>query len=120
MKRLLDNFYQSLRQAIKGVGLIWRQEANFRYQSIFGVAVMIAMFIFPTTKIEKIILLVLITMVLILEILNSVIERLVDMFKPRLHNYAKVIKDLMAAVVLLSSCLAAVVGVMIFWPDIFS
>ena len=52
--------------------------------------------------------------VLILELLNTILERLVNLFKPRIHPYAKVIKDMMAAAVLLASLSATIVGILIF------
>ena len=54
--------------------------------------------------------------VLVLELLNSSIERLVDLAKPRLHEEAGTIKDLMAGAVLLASMVAVIVGILIFWP----
>jgi diacylglycerol kinase len=38
--------------------------------------------------------------------------------KPRIHPYARLIKDLMAAVVLISSIVALIVGIIIFYPYI--
>jgi len=54
--------------------------------------------------------------VLILELINTVVERVVDILKPRIHPYARLIKDLMAAVVLISSIVAVIVGIIIFYP----
>jgi len=42
----------------------------------------------------------------------------VDILKPRIHPYAKLIKDLMAATVLITSIVAVVVGILIFYPYI--
>lgn len=55
-------------------------------------------------------------LVLILEVVNSVFEQLVDLLKPRLHYVVGEIKNMMAAAVLLASLAAAVVGGVIFWP----
>lgn len=54
--------------------------------------------------------------VLITELTNTVVERVVDILKPRIHPYARLVKDIMAAVVLISSIMAVVVGVIIFYP----
>jgi len=56
--------------------------------------------------------------VLIMELINTVFERVVDILKPRIHPYARVIKDLMAATVLITSIVAVIVGVIIFYPYI--
>jgi diacylglycerol kinase len=54
--------------------------------------------------------------VLITELTNTVVERVVDILKPRIHPYARLVKDIMAAVVLISAVMAVVVGVIIFYP----
>jgi diacylglycerol kinase (ATP) len=42
----------------------------------------------------------------------------VDILKPRVHPYAQLIKDIMAAAVLIASGGAIVIGVIIFFPYI--
>lgn len=116
------NFSQlvkSFNAAFSGLKIIWRGEQNFRIQVYAAIGVIILMFVFSVGRKDSIILLLLITMVLALEILNSVIERLVDIFKPRLHNYVEAIKDLMAALVLLGSVASAGIGLAVFWPYLF-
>ena len=56
--------------------------------------------------------------VLIMELINTIMERVVDILKPRVHPYVRLIKDLMAASVLLASILAVIVGLIIFIPYI--
>ena len=51
---------------------------------------------------------------------NIVIERLLDFLHPAHHEEVRVIKDLMAAIVLIASFGAAIIGLMIFWPYIFN
>ena len=67
---------------------------------------------------EWIVLLLLIFFVLLLEIVNTVIERMVDILKPRVHVYVKEIKDLMSVSVLLAAALSIIVGLLIFIPHI--
>jgi diacylglycerol kinase len=55
----------------------------------------------------------------VLELLNSIIERFVDMVKPRVHEYARVIKDLSAAAVLIMAITAVILAVLIFWPHLY-
>ena len=74
------------------------------------------MIVFDVTKAEAIVLFFVVFGVLIMEILNTIMERVVDILKPRVHPYAKLIKDLMAASVLLSAILAVVTGLIIFLP----
>mgnify|MGYP003963063213 FL=1 len=54
--------------------------------------------------------------VLILEMLNTVFERLLDLFKPRLHSYVKEVKDIMSAIVLVASIASVIIALLIFVP----
>ena len=59
-----------------------------------------------------------ILLVLALEIINTIFERVIDVCVPRSHPYAKQIKDMMAGAVLLA-CLGSVAeGVIIFLPHL--
>ena len=57
-----------------------------------------------------------ISFVLIMEIINSAFEKIADMFKPRIHVYAEIVKNIMAGAVLISSLTALVIGIIIFYP----
>jgi diacylglycerol kinase len=56
--------------------------------------------------------------VLVLELMNSIFERMVDILKPRIHHYVEDIKDIMAGTVLVASLGSALIGLLIFWPYI--
>lgn len=94
----------------------WKHEQNFRIQVIVALGVIIAMLAFRVSRLEAVALMFVIVAVLVLELLNSVVERFIDLLKPRLSQYAQVIKDMMAAAVFLSSLGAIIVGITIFYP----
>jgi undecaprenol kinase len=54
--------------------------------------------------------------VLAMELLNTALEYFTDLLKPRLHHYVLVIKDTMAAAVLITSLGALIIGLIIFIP----
>lgn len=112
----VQSLIKSIRYASKGVRVVFQTEQNFRIQLIIGILVMAAavFFEFPIWKI--IILLLVVGSVLILELVNSIFERLVDAFKPRIHQYVAEMKDIMAATVLIASMGAVVIGALLFWP----
>ncbi|PIR73373.1 MAG: diacylglycerol kinase [Candidatus Moranbacteria bacterium CG10_big_fil_rev_8_21_14_0_10_35_21] len=111
-------FYQSLNYAVRGLAYALKSEKNFQNEIIIGILVFIAMIYFRITQAEMVILLLVIFGVLIMELLNTVMERIMDMLKPRVHPYVKLIKDLMAASVLVASLLAIIIGLIIFIPYI--
>ena len=111
-------FGRSLRFAWKGIATLARQEQSFRIQLVVALAVLGAIAVLDLQRSETALLLVVTTSVLVLELLNSAVERLVDLFTPRIHRYAEEIKDLMAGAVLVSSIGALLVGVLVFWPHV--
>jgi diacylglycerol kinase len=58
-------------------------------------------------------------LVIIAELVNSAVERITDVLKPRINGYVKEIKDIMAAAVFVSALIAVIVGLIIFVPYIF-
>lgn len=111
-------FGQSIRHAVRGVVLVFKSEQNFRIQSVIGIAVIVLGLFFGISANQFIVVLLLVMAVLALEMINSIFERIVDTFKPRIHPAVRDIKDIMAAAVLVSSIASAVIGITIFWPHV--
>ena len=115
----LKKLFRSFKYALRGFKFVW-QEQNFRIQFVIAVVVIFLMYYLGLSRLEKVALIIVIVSVLALEALNTIFEHLSDILKPRLHNYILIIKDIMAATVLLASIGAVIVGLMIFWPYIFN
>lgn len=111
-------FIRSVRYAFRGIVYAFRHEGNFRLQVAGAIAVLVAIFYLGTSKNETIVLLLLITAVLILELLNTAFEKFVDIVKPRLSDHVRVVKNVMAGAVLLTSITSVVIGIIIFLPYI--
>lgn len=116
LHRLLNSF----RFAWRGLGHLMRSEQNFRAHTVAALAAIILGIYFSIKIWQWCLIVLLIGLVLVLEILNTVFERMVDMLRPRLHEYVGDIKDMMSAVVLVVSLASAVIGVLIFWPYFFA
>lgn len=114
----LQRLRKSFSHALRGVRTVFRTEQSFRIQIIMAILVLILAFWLGVTSFEYIVLLLLIGSILSLELINSVFERIVDAFKPRIHPIVKDIKDIMAATVFITSIIALFVGVTIFYPYI--
>lgn len=115
----LKKLKKSLKFALRGLSILWQNEPNFRWHTIIAIAVIVFMLFIGVDRGDSIIIILVITFIFTLEIANTVVERLVDMLKPRLHTYAESIKDLTAALVLVGSIAAMVIGVLIFYPYFF-
>lgn len=109
-------FKKSFLHALRGLKYVVVHEKNFQNELIIAFAVAVAMVFFQVTRAEMIVLFLVIAGVLVMELFNTVVERVVDILKPRVHPYARLIKDLMAAGVLVTCFLAIIVGFLIFFP----
>ncbi|MBT3539443.1 diacylglycerol kinase family protein [Candidatus Parcubacteria bacterium] len=114
VKRLI----QSFKDAGRGVSFVYKNEQNFRIQLFFALVVIVSMFALGVRTSERIVILLLIILVVVLEFINTIIEKFLDLLKPRLHGHVEVIKDVMAAAVLISSIGSLVIGYIIFMPYI--
>lgn len=115
MKRLIKSFVY----AFRGLTKTWREEQNLQVQSLAAVLVIALGLYLNITLSEWILLIFVIGLVLLAELVNSAVERITDVLKPRINGYVREIKDIMAGAVMLTSVLAVIVGAMIFLPYIF-
>ena len=92
---------------------------NFKIEITFAIAVVIASFILKVSLIEWIVLIFLIGTILALEMINTAIERCVDLATKDYKELAKISKDVAAGAVLIMSLFSVVIGIIIFLPKIF-
>jgi len=109
---------KSVANAWKGVVRVAREEHNFRLELLAAVVVCVAMIMFDLSVVERALLILMIAAVLVLELVNSVVERIIDILKPRIHHYVQDIKDITAGAVLVTAVAAVLVGMLIFWPHV--
>ncbi|MBI2415051.1 MAG: diacylglycerol kinase [Candidatus Kerfeldbacteria bacterium] len=112
----LRHFRNSFQYAWQGLKYVWINEQNFRVQIGIAVLVIISMGLFQVAIWQAIVLIMLILFVLVLEVVNTIFEKMIDILKPRIHSYVEVIKDMMAAAVLLASAGAVIIALLIFVP----
>lgn len=108
-------FLKSLKHAFNGLKSVIK-EGNFQIELAMGIAVIIFSIYFKLSNIELAILVLTISLVLVMEIINTIFERVTDILVPRLHPYAKTIKDMMAGAVLVVSLGSVIIGLAIFYP----
>ena len=104
--------------AFEGIKLTYKNEPNFRIQLILALISTFLGIILNISQTEWLILITVIFMVLLLELINSSLEALVDLVSPDINDKAKIAKDTAAGAVLVSSILSLVIGIIIFLPKI--
>ena len=100
----------------QGIVYAWRNEAAFRQETILFIAGAIVALVSDTTNVEKVLLILSLGLVIIVEILNSAVEAVVDRFGKEFHDLSKAAKDMGSAAVFLSLGLAAITWALIFSP----
>ena len=116
----IKKLFQSVKFAFRGFVYVFKNEQNFKMQMIATIIVIALMIYFKLPEWQVIILLILIGAVLILEMINTIFEKMADMMQPRIHHYVAIIKDLMAAAVLIASIGSLIIGIVIFWPYFYN
>ncbi len=115
-KEQIRKLHKSFKHAYSGLRYSLKYERNFQVELVIAACVIALIFIFDVKNWEAILLILMIMLVLTLELVNTALERIVDMIKPGVHPYARLVKDMMAAVVLITSLVAMAVGIIIFYP----
>ncbi|MEK7097318.1 MAG: diacylglycerol kinase family protein [Patescibacteria group bacterium] len=115
----IRRLFKSFTYAFHGLFKVLREEQNLKLQIIAGILVVALGAYFRISHIELALLFFAVFLVILMEIINSAIERVSDVLKPRIHSYVKEIKDIMAAAVMMSSILAVIIGLIIFYPYLF-
>jgi len=106
--------------AFVGLFQMIRTERNFKIQLIVFFIVIGLGFILEISSFDWLIVLLISAMVLTLETINSAIEKTCDLITKEDNNQIKRIKDISAGAVLLVSIFAIVIGIIIFYPYLFS
>lgn len=113
-----SNFIDSVGHALDGINYTISHERNFLIEIVFAIIVTIASLIFKVSLLEWGILILVIGIVLSLEMVNTAIERCVDLVTKEYKELAKISKDIAAGSVLIMSMFSIIIGIIIFLPKI--
>ncbi|MGD9559860.1 MAG: diacylglycerol kinase family protein [Oscillospiraceae bacterium] len=111
----MGSFFKSFKWAGRGVWQVVKRERNFRLHLCAGFYVYLFSLFYALSAVQYVVLTVLICGVLALEILNSAVERLVDLICNEPNEKAGLVKDMAAGAVLVFCVGAAGCGVLLFW-----
>jgi len=113
------NVFKSFKYAFSGISYVLITSRNFKIQLIFAVTSLMIGFLLQISQSNYVILIATIMSVLILEILNTSIESIVDLVvKKEFSSLAKISKDTSAGAVLLASINSVIIALYIFVPKI--
>ena len=107
-KKGLIRIWNAFVYSLNGLRLAITQETSFKQEIGIYIVLLVVLFFLPLSFIFKCLLFFANTIVLIVEIINSAIESIVDMTSPEYHELAGKGKDLGSAAVLISMVLAII------------
>ncbi len=110
--------FRSFRNAFHGLILVLSRERNARIHLTFAVLAIIAGILFHITKDEFLVIILSIILVFFAEIINTAIERTLDLTYQENNQLVRFVKDTTASGVLVTAAGAILVGVLIFGPHL--
>jgi diacylglycerol kinase len=105
--------HKSIFIALRGIAHGVSTERNIKVQGAIGVLVILLSLVLQVPVPELIAILMVTFLVIICELFNTAMERLIDHIHPSTHDNVGKVKDMMAGAVLLSIILAVIVGLLI-------
>jgi diacylglycerol kinase len=118
-KRQLKTTPLPIVAALRGIGFALYLETHMRLHLVFAVIVLGIGYYLSISPSEWLMLLTAIFVVVITEMINTSIEKSIDLFTKKKRYRAMVSKDIAAGAVLLASIYACLVGLIIFVPKLF-
>lgn len=119
VKKYLNGRVSSFKNAFEGLKYAVKTQKNAQIHLAATILVLIFGGAFKLTRFEWALIVFAITNVWIAEIINTAIEKAVDLCNPHFHPLAKISKDLAAAAVLIAAFGSAIIGILIFLPRIW-
>ena len=105
--------------SIEGFRTAWRGEHAFRQELVLLAVATVVAFLLPVPATHRLLLIGVVVLVLIVELLNSAIEAIVDRVSLERHPLSKNAKDLGSAAVCLALLLAGATWAVIVVPLVF-
>jgi len=110
----------AFKYAIQGIVYATKVEKNFQIHITCALIVTVLSIILKINKTEWLFIIISIFGVLALELVNSALERSVDIATKEIKSLAKQAKDLAAAAVLVYAIMSVIIGIVILGPKLMT
>lgn len=114
-RRGIQRIIWATRYSWLGIQAAWKSEAAFRQELTLMLLMLPAAFWLGQTAVERIALLAPCFIVIIVELLNSAIEAVVDRIGPEMHALSGQAKDMGSAAVFFALCLVVISWSLVAW-----
>lgn len=109
-----EKLFNSFKFAYTGIIKTFKSEQNFKLHILVSVIVILTAVALDFSALRMTVLLIVIGIVLALELMNTAVEKTVDLITLERHPLAKEAKDAAAGAVLVFSIFAVIIGVLLF------
>lgn len=113
--KALDSF----RWAFTGLAYAFHTQPHFRFHLAAALVVSVVAVLLHLSATAWAVLVLTMGSVLVVELINTAIESIVDLMSPEYHPLAKIVKDLAAGAVLFVAITAILVGLFILGPPLW-
>jgi undecaprenol kinase/diacylglycerol kinase (ATP) len=113
-----SKFFRSFKYALTGIATVFKEELNARVHLLAAMVAVVLGLVLKLAWFEWIVIIMVIGGVIAMELINTSIEALADLYSTDYNPNIKKIKDLAAGAVLVSAITALIVGLIIFLPKI--
>ncbi|UXD26866.1 Diacylglycerol kinase [Yersinia enterocolitica] len=114
----LTRIYKAAGYSVKGLTAAWKNEAAFRQETVATILAIILAFWLDVDATARILLIASVVLVIIVEVINSAIEAVVDRIGSELHELSGRAKDMGSAAVFLAILLALFIWVTVLWQHV--
>lgn len=115
IKRIVVAF----RYSFQGIAATFKSEAAFRQNLVFFLVFSVTALWLPVMGIEKALMISSVFLILLMELVNTAIEAVIDRISPDYHDLSKKAKDIGSALVMMAYVHVALVWGVILWPYVF-
>jgi diacylglycerol kinase (ATP) len=115
LKRILN----AMRYSLAGLKTAWKSEHAFRQELMLAIPACVVALVVPVSLLQKLALIAVLFLLLIVELINSAIEAVVDRVSFERHPLSKNAKDFGSAAVMLALTLATITWAVILVPLIY-
>lgn len=106
-KHSFKRCYKALHYSINGLRYAWRNETSFKEEFCFLVAASLTAWLLADSFFQAAVLIFAVLLILVVELLNSALEKIADQVCTEYNKMIGIIKDLASAAVFL--CIAAAI-----------
>jgi len=119
-QRGLKRFLLSFKYAIQGIIHAYKHEQSLLVHLIGTITIICLGLLLGITNTEWILLVLALSVVLVVEMINSAIEAIVDMVMPQYHPMAKVAKDCAGGATFVLVVITGIISLYIFVPYVIT